>query len=206
MIHDQAQYIGKRILDIIGATVVLAVLFPLLVLIAFLIKLTSPGPVFYRWRVVGKGGRPFVGYKFRTMVEDAEQREHKLRAEGANEMKGVYFKLEDDPRVTGIGRFLRKYSLDELPNLFSVLKGDMSLVGPRPARKHEFERFRDWHMGRLAVKPGVTGLWQVSGKNKITDFDEIVKLDLKYIEDWSLWLDFNILLKTIPVVLLGKNC
>jgi lipopolysaccharide/colanic/teichoic acid biosynthesis glycosyltransferase len=205
LINKRVQHIVKRIIDIIGATMLLVVLSPLLVLITLLVKLTSPGPIFYCWKVVGKDGYSFVSYKFRTMVKDAEQMEKELRANGLNEMKGVYFKIRDDPRITGIGKLLRKYSLDELPTLYSVVKGDMSLVGPRPARIHEFEQFGEWHKRRLAVMPGLTGLWQVSGKNKVNDFDEIVKIDLGYIENWSLWLDLKILLQTIPVVLVGDN-
>lgn len=178
-------------------------LFPFLTILALIVRFTSPGPIFFKWDVIGKDCEPFTSYKFRTMVENAESMEKDFRS--VNEMKGVYFKLKGDPRITPIGGVLRKYSLDELPTLFSVLKGDMSLVGPRPARVHEYEDFSDWHKKRLAVKPGVTGFWQVSGKNTITDFDEIVKLDLEYIENWSLWLDFKILFKTIPVVLFGKN-
>ena len=203
--RKRVQRSAKRIIDILGATAMLVVLSPFLILIALLIKLTSAAPVFYRWKVVGKDGRSFVGYKFCTMIQNAEQMEHGLRAEGTNEMQGVYFKIKEDPRITGIGKFLRKYSLDELPTLFNVLKGDMSLVGPRPVRMHEFEELEDWHKQRLDMRPGVTGLWQVSGKNRVSDFDEIVKIDIRYIEMWSLWLDLKILLRTVPVVLFGEN-
>jgi len=195
----------KRALDIVVAGFVLCVSSPFLLLAGLLVKLTSPGPIFYRWRVVGQGGRPFTGYKLRTMIKDAERMEESLRARGLSQISSVYFKMKRDPRVTTVGKFLRKYSLDELPTLWNVLTGDMSLVGPRPARIREFERFADWHKKRLAVKPGVTGLWQVSSKNKTSTFDDIVKIDLWYIENWSLRVDLKILLKTILVVLLGEN-
>jgi lipopolysaccharide/colanic/teichoic acid biosynthesis glycosyltransferase len=195
----------KRLLDFCLSLVALLLLSPFMAVIAVLVKLTSSGPVFYKWRVIGQGGEPFVGFKFRTMVENAESMEKEFRASGRNEMQGVYFKLKDDPRLTPLGVYLRKYSLDELPTLLSVLVGKMSLVGPRPIRVHEYEELNDWHKMRLLVKPGVTGLWQVCGKNKISDFDEIVKIDLLYIDKWSLWFDIKILFKTIPVVLFGKN-
>ncbi len=139
------------------------------------------------------------------MVEHAEQLEKQLRQKNNNEMKGVYFKLKKDSRVTIIGRVLRKFSIDELPQLYSVLKGDMSLVGPRPVRSVEKDELKDWHRRRFSVKPGVTSPWVISGKNKIYDFDDIARLDLSYIDNWSLWLDLKILIKTIPIILLGKN-
>ena len=178
---------------------------PFMVVIAVVVKLTSPGPAFYAWHIVGKNGTRFTSYKFRTMVKDAEVREHELRTQGRNEMRGVYFKLKHDDRITPFGAFLRKFSIDEVPNLFSVLKGDMSLVGPRPVRECEFHALNDWHKLRLLVKPGVTGVWQCSGKNKIEDFNHIVALDLEYIEHWSLLIDMQIILRTIPTVLFGRN-
>ncbi|MDI6858530.1 MAG: exopolysaccharide biosynthesis polyprenyl glycosylphosphotransferase [Dehalococcoidia bacterium] len=193
----------KRAMDIAVATVLLAILAPLFLLLALVVKLTSPGPILYRWRVVGRGGRYFTGYKFRTMVQDADRMKSDLLAH--NEMIGPAFKMKNDPRVTPVGRFLRRRSLDELPQLWSVLKGDMSLVGPRPALQEDYERFTDWQKLRVAVKPGITCLWQVSGRNRISDFDEWVRLDLKYIEEWSLWLDITILLKTIPAVISGRG-
>ena len=205
LIERAPLYLVKRAIDVFVSATSLLFLSPLLAVTAAVIKIDSSGPVLYRWRVIGRGGIPFTGYKFRTMVENAEQMEKNLRAEGQNEMDGIYFKIGNDPRVTRVGKFLRKYSLDELPTLYSVLKGDMSLVGPRPARVHEFEQFECWHKARLAVKPGLTGLWQVSGKNKITKFDDIVRMDLQYIENWSLRLDLEIIFRTIPVVLLGHN-
>ncbi len=179
------------------------VLSPLLLLVACIVRLSSPGPVFYRWRVVGQGGCPFTGYKFRTMVVNADAL--KLDLARANEMSGPVFKIKNDPRVTPVGRFLRKFSLDELPQLWSVLKGDMSLVGPRPPLRDEWEQFEPWQRRKLSVKPGITCLWQIRGRNDVRDFDEWVKLDLKYIDNWSLWLDLEILLLTIPAVLRGTG-
>jgi len=173
-----------------------------MILITLLVKLTSPGPIFFRWNVIGKGGQPFVGYKFRTMFDGAERIREQLREK--NEMTGVFFKMQNDPRVTPIGRILRRFSLDELPQLWSVLKGDMSLVGPRPTQIFEYQQLKDWQKQRVKVKPGSVSLWIVSGKT--TDFDLMVRLDLEYINNWSIWLDLKILLKAIPYVLLGKNC
>jgi exopolysaccharide biosynthesis polyprenyl glycosylphosphotransferase len=193
----------KRILDITVSAVSLIVLLPLFVVIGVLVKLTSPGPVFYRWRVVGKHGVPFKAYKFRSMYQDADERKAQLLHQ--NEMQGPVFKIANDPRITPIGRFIRKYSLDELPQLFSVLQGDMSLVGPRPPLETEFRQFAEWQKKKLTVIPGITCLWQVSGRNEIKNFDDWVRLDIRYIEEWSLWLDLKILLRTIPAVILGKG-
>lgn len=193
----------KRWLDLDASVVLLPALAPLFGLIALAVKLTSSGPVFYRWKVVGLDGRPFTGYKFRTMVPNAD--ELKAALVTANEMSGPVFKLKSDPRVTPVGRFLRKFSLDELPQLWNVLKGDMSLVGPRPPLQTEWEHFEPWQRRKLSVKPGMTCLWQVSGRNDIRDFDEWVRLDLKYIDNWSLWLDFEILLRTISSVVRGTG-
>jgi lipopolysaccharide/colanic/teichoic acid biosynthesis glycosyltransferase len=195
----------KRVLDFLLSLLLLVVLSPFLIVIAAIVKLTSPGPAFYPWHIVGQKGVRFTSYKFRTMIKDAEALEKPLRARGCNEMRGAYFKIRHDPRVTPVGAFLRKFSLDELPSLFSVLVGKMSLVGPRPVRESEFHQLSDWHKLRLSVKPGVTGIWQCSGKNKINDFNHIVALDLEYIAHWSLLLDIRIILKTIPTVLLGRN-
>lgn len=193
----------KRALDFAGALAALTLLSPLLLLIAVLIRTMSPGPALYHWRVVGQGGRPFTGYKFRTMVENADQ----LKAEllGQNEMQGPVFKMQNDPRATPIGRILRKFSLDELPQLWSVLKGDMSLVGPRPPLQSEYVYFTEAQKAKLAVKPGLTCLWQISGRNEIRDLDDWVRLDLEYIQAWSLGLDFKILLLTIPSILKGTG-
>jgi lipopolysaccharide/colanic/teichoic acid biosynthesis glycosyltransferase len=193
----------KRILDVLVSALLLLVLFPLLLILALLVKLTSQGPVIYRWKVVGRHGRPFVGYKFRSMVANAD--ELRAQLEGRNEMTGPVFKLVNDPRITRVGSWMRRYSLDELPQLYSVLKGDMSLVGPRPPLVTEYARFTDYQKQKLAVKPGITCLWQVSGRNELSDFDEWVGLDLSYIRRWSLWLDFKILLKTLTAVFSGSG-
>jgi lipopolysaccharide/colanic/teichoic acid biosynthesis glycosyltransferase len=172
--------------------------------IAVLIKITSPGPVMFRQQRSGLNGSPFSIYKFRTMVSNAEQFKHELAA--MNEMSGPVFKVTNDPRITPIGKWLRRTSLDELPQLFNVLRGEMSLVGPRPLPVDEVKRFNDLaHRRRLSVKPGITCLWQVSGRNKISDFKDWVRLDLQYIDNWSFWLDLIILLRTVPVVLLGTG-
>lgn len=194
---------AKRALDIVVSAPLLVVLGPLLAAIALVVMLGDGGPVLYRWRVVGRGGRPFTSYKFRSMVVNAD--ELKPGLEAANEMSGPVFKMRDDPRVTRVGRFLRRYSLDELPELWSVLVGDLSLVGPRPPLQTEYARFTDRQRAKLAVKPGITCLWQVSGRNEIADFDEWLRLDLEYIERWSLRLDLTILLRTIPAVLSGRG-
>jgi lipopolysaccharide/colanic/teichoic acid biosynthesis glycosyltransferase len=173
-----------------------------MLIIAAVVKLTSPGPVFYVWHVVGKHGRPFVGYKFRTMVVGADRMKQSLLDK--NEMTGPVFKIRDDPRITPVGRILRKFSLDELPQLWSILKGDMSLVGPRPPLGYEVAHFQQWHLEKLCVRPGAFSLWHVRGKPK--DFDAWVRLDLEYIHNWSLRMDFRILIEIIPYVLLGKNC
>lgn len=197
------QFFLKRIMDIVVSGLGLIILSPFFLIIAALVKFTSPGPVFYEWRVVGFNKRPFKSWKFRTMVENADELKNELWDK--NEMKGPAFKMKKDPRVTRIGRILRKFSLDELPQLYSVLKGDMSLVGPRPPLVSELNRFEGWHRRRLSLKPGLTCLWQVSGRNEISDFDEWVKLDLEYIDSWSVWLDLKILFKTVWVVLSGTG-
>ena len=194
----------KRVIDIVLSAALLVVLAPLLLLIAAAIKLTTPRlAVFYPWRVIGLQGLPFTGYKFTTMVADADERQSALA--GENEMLGPVFKLRHDPRVTPLGRWLRKYSLNELPQLWSVLKGDMSLVGPRPAFRHELERYELWQKRKLCVKPGITCLWQVSGRNRISSFDDWVRLDLQYIDQWSLWLDARILWRTAWAVIAGTG-
>ena len=199
----RTQLVLKRLIDVVGAAAGLVVLAPVLAIIAGLVLLDSGPPVLFAWRVVGRGGRPFTGYKFRTMVRNAETLQADL--EHQNEMRGPVFKMRSDPRVTRIGRVLRRYSLDELPQLWSVLKGDMSLVGPRPPLQREWERYEPWQRRKLAVTPGVTCLWQVTGRSEIRDFDRWVKLDLEYIERWSLWLDFKILWKTVVTVLSGRG-
>jgi len=193
----------KRGLDLIGALLLLLFLSPFLLVLALLVKLTSPGPVLYRWRVVGKGGHPFVSYKFRSMVANAD--ELKAELEERNEMQGPVFKLTYDPRITPAGVWMRRYSLDELPQLYSVVKGDMSLVGPRPPLVTEYARFTEYQKQKLAVKPGITCLWQVGGRNQVSDFDEWVRLELEYIRNWSLALDFRILLRTVREVFAGTG-
>lgn len=193
----------KRAMDLVVSGIALILLSPLLAIITLAIKLTSPGPVLYRWQVVGQNGRFFNGYKFRTMVVNADALKSELLAQ--NEMQGPVFKIRNDPRVTMVGRILRKFSLDELPQLWSVFKGDMSLVGPRPPLQSEYEHFTEYQKQKLAVKPGITCLWQISGRNEIRDFDEWVRLDLEYIRTWSLWLDVKILWRTLFAVLRGTG-
>ncbi len=192
----------KRAMDIGVSSVGLILLFPLFLLIAVMIKLDSPGPVFFRQIRVGKNERLFSCFKFRSMYHGADEEKKKLLDQ--NEATGPWFKMREDPRVTKAGRFLRRFSLDELPQLFNVLMGHMSLVGPRPALPSEVQRYQSWHKRRLEVAPGLTGLWQVSGRSELT-FDEQVLLDLYYIENWSPLLDLQILLRTVPKVLIGEG-
>ena len=200
--NEWALYI-KRLMDILISGLLLIILSPLFLIIAILIKITSKGSIFYKWNVIGLNKKPFKSWKFRTMIPNADEMKSDLRI--YNIMKGPVFKLKYDPRITKVGRFLRKFSLDELPQLWSVLKGDMSLVGPRPAGPDELERYESWHRRKLSIKPGITCLWQISGRNEIKDFDEWVRLDFEYIENWSLPLDLKILLKTIPAVFRGTG-
>jgi exopolysaccharide biosynthesis polyprenyl glycosylphosphotransferase len=192
----------KRAIDFTIALVGLIVSSPLMLLIALTIKLDSPGPVLFRQIRVGKGGRHFVLYKFRSMREGAETEQHKLT--NLDEAEGPIFKIRHDPRCTKVGRFLRRTSLDELPQLYNVLRGEMSLVGPRPPIPAEVEHYEEWHKKRLEVSPGMTGLWQVSGRSELT-FDEMVLLDIYYIENWSAALDTEIFLRTIPKVIFGNG-
>jgi exopolysaccharide biosynthesis polyprenyl glycosylphosphotransferase len=192
----------KAAMDRIGALVGLIVLMPLLLAIAAGIKLTSPGPVLFQQRRAGQHGRPFTMYKFRSMRTGAEREQEELKT--LNQMTGPVFKVENDPRITPFGRWLRKTSLDELPQLFNVLLGQMSLVGPRPLPLYEVDNFElTAHRRRLSMKPGLTCLWQISGRNNVRDFRDWVKLDVQYIDNWSLGLDLSILLRTVPVVLFG---
>lgn len=191
----------KRCVDVLCAVLGLTVMSPLMLLISALIKLTSRGPIFYPWKVAGEGGRYFTGYKFRTMVVNADEIRKSLSAR--NQMTGPVFKMDRDPRVTPVGRWLRKFSLDELPQIWSVLKGEMSLVGPRPLLQYEYEQCDEWEKAKFAVRPGITCLWQIRGRHRIRDFEEWVRLDLEYINNWSFWLDITILLRTIPMVLKG---
>jgi exopolysaccharide biosynthesis polyprenyl glycosylphosphotransferase len=194
----------KQIMDFAGALAGLALLSPIMLGAALAIKITSKGPVLFRQARAGLNGKAFVMYKFRSMVTNAEQLKQEL--ERLNEMSGPVFKVTDDPRVTKMGRFLRKFSIDEFPQLFNVLRFEMSLVGPRPLPVDEVKRFDDVsHRRRLSVRPGLTCTWQVSGRNDVKDFKDWVRMDLAYIDNWSLWLDIKILWRTIWVVLLGKG-
>lgn len=196
------QLLVKRMLDVGIAATMLLILSPLLVVVALIIKLISPGPVFFAQDRVGMNQRRFRLYKFRSMVADAEQRKNEFAH--LNEQDGPAFKINNDPRITPIGRFIRRTSIDELPQLFNVLEGEMSLVGPRPPLPDEVSQYQWLFRRRLSVKPGITCVWQVSGRNGIT-FDEWMNMDKQYVENWSLWLDFKILLKTIPAVLLCRG-
>lgn len=202
VIDYRRQFI-KRMVDIVGSligVVLTCVLYPF---IAIAIKCNSKGPVIFKQVRIGRNGRRFYMYKFRSMYTDAEERKKELMK--CNEVQGLMFKMDHDPRITSVGRFLRKTSLDELPQFFNVLKGDMSLVGTRPPTVDEFEQYSLHYRRRLSITPGLTGMWQVSGRSDIKDFDEVVKLDLQYIDHWSLTLDFKILLQTVLVVLFGRG-
>jgi exopolysaccharide biosynthesis polyprenyl glycosylphosphotransferase len=192
----------KRAIDLVGSLVLLALFLPLMLLVAAAIKLTSPGPVLFRQRRCTLHGREFWMYKFRTMVNEAEQL--RLELETRNEVAGPVFKMRNDPRITRIGRFLRRYSLDELPQLFNVLRGDMSLVGPRPPIPAEVRQYQDWQRRRLSMRPGLTCIWQTAGRNAVS-FEDWMKLDLQYIDNWSLGLDMRILLKTPQAMLRGTG-
>lgn len=198
------QSVAKRCLDIIGSIVLLLGFSPFFLLFSILVKRSSPGNILFRQKRCGIRGEPFTMMKFRTMYSDAEQRKHEIAA--MNEMSGPVFKVTNDPRVTPVGRFMRKFSIDEWPQLVNVLRGEMSLVGPRPLPVDEVRRFDDLaHRRRLSVKPGLTCLWQISGRNNVRDFRDWVRLDLEYIDNWSIWLDLKILVRTIPVVLVGTG-
>jgi exopolysaccharide biosynthesis polyprenyl glycosylphosphotransferase len=192
----------KRSVDVTVAAVGLAAGAPIVALVALMIKLESPGPVLFRQERVGKNGRRFELYKFRSMVEGAEKQVDALNA--LNEADGPIFKIRNDPRITTLGKWLRRLSLDELPQFYNVLRGDMSLIGPRPPLPAEVARYQEWHKRRLEVSPGLTGLWQVSGRSELT-FDEMALLDIYYIENWSLGLDTKIFWQTIPRVLFGSG-
>lgn len=193
----------KRVMDVAISGALLIMLAPVLAGLALAVKLTSRGPALYACHWVGQGARPFTGYKFRTMVENAEAMETELQ--DRNEMRGPAFKLTNDPRVTPLGRVIRKFSLDELPQLWTVFIGDLSLVGPRPPREHEYAQFTEFQKQKLAVKPGITCLWQVEGRHRISDYDDWVERDLDYIRRWSLWLDIQILARTAVVVFRGTG-
>ena len=192
----------KRIIDIVASFTGLIVLSPLMLVVSILIKLESKGEVIFKQKRVGLNGKEFYMYKFRSMVVNAEELKEKLAAQ--NEMSGPMFKMKDDPRVTKVGKFIRKTSLDELPQLWNVLKGDMSLVGPRPSLPKEVAQFEDWMHRRLEVKPGLTCYWQVSGRNNI-DFEDWMKLDIRYVEERNLFVDIKLIFKTIFVLFGDKN-
>ena len=193
----------KRLIDVVGGAALLVGLAPLLALAALLIKIDSPGPILFRQERIGLNKRRFRLLKFRTMVVGADQQQHGM--EQLNEANGPVFKIKDDPRITRLGKFLRRYSIDELPQLFNVLNGDMSLVGPRPLPVRDVERINvQWHKRRFSVKPGITCLWQVNGRSDVS-FDRWVQMDLEYIDHWCLGLDIKILIKTVPVVLRGSG-
>ena len=196
----------KRWFDILFSAFLIILLTPLWIIIPILIRLTSKGPVFYKTQVIGKGGNPFYWYKFRTMYTDNDPTIHKEHLEKLITANKGYKKIENDPRITPIGKFLRKYSLDELPQLINVLKGQMSLVGPRPCLPYEYKHFKDWHKLKYKVTPGMTGLAQLIARNRDdVTFSDSVLLDLYYADNQSLWLDLKILFKTIPVMILGKG-
>lgn len=195
---DYNKLVMKRIIDIIGALVGLVITGIVTIFLAPILKLESPGPLFFKQKRVGKNGRYFYIYKFRSMYKDAEARKAALMEK--NEMKGLMFKMTDDPRVTKVGKFIRATSIDELPQFWNILKGDMSLVGTRPPTVDEFQQYEARHKRRLSMKPGLTGMWQVSGRSNIEDFEDVVRMDLDYIDNWSLQLDAKIILKTIVVI------
>jgi exopolysaccharide biosynthesis polyprenyl glycosylphosphotransferase len=197
----------KDVIDRVGASLIILFTLPLWIFAAIGIRLKSPGaPVFFSQMRAGRYGRPFRMWKFRTMVANAEEMLDRIKQEHGNQMQGPVFKLDNDPRIFPFGALLRKLSIDELPQLLNVVKGEMSLVGPRPLPLYEVEAFNELsHRRRLSVKPGITCEWQAGGRNKINSFDEWVRMDLRYIDNWSLWLDFKILMRTIPAVLFGHG-
>jgi exopolysaccharide biosynthesis polyprenyl glycosylphosphotransferase len=197
-VFEGFDYALKRSFDLVGASLILLMLSPLLLACALAVKLTSRGPILYRSIRPGIGGLPFACFKFRTMYRDADERQADL--ESLNEASGALFKIRDDPRMTPVGSVMRRYSIDELPQLLNVLLGQMSLVGPRPLPQRDYDRLEDWHKKRYLVLPGITGLWQVSGRADL-DFDDLVRLDFLYLERWSVFLDLSILVKTVPAVI-----
>lgn len=198
-VHSEMQLILKHLTDFAGGLIGSIVSLPIILAAAIPLKLESPGPLIFKQQRIGKNGRIFNIYKLRSMYIDADERKAELMEQ--NKMDGLMFKMDNDPRITKVGKFIRKYSIDELPQFWNVLKGDMSLVGTRPPTIDEFEQYESHHKRRLSLKPGITGIWQVSGRSNIQDFEEVVKLDCEYIDNWSLWLDIKILFKTVGVVL-----
>ena len=188
----------KRTMDIVGGIVGCIISIPIIALVAIPLKLESPGPLIFKQRRVGRNGRVFYIHKLRSMYVDAEARKKELMAQ--NEMNGLMFKMEDDPRITRVGRFIRRTSIDELPQFFDVVRGSMSLVGTRPPTLDEYRQYESHHKRRLSMKPGITGLWQVSGRSDIDDFEEVVRLDVQYIDNWSIWMDIYLLFRTVGVV------
>ena len=208
------QRVVKRVFDVLAVTFVLALLSPILLVVAILIKLDSTGPVFYKGKRIGEGGQPFTMYKFRSMALDADSNIHQdyvtrlirenIRPQALNGERRGTLKMEQDARITRVGRFIRKTSLDELPQLFNVLRGEMSLVGPRPPLPYEVEVYQEWHKRRFEAPPGITGLWQVKARNQVS-FDEMVRLDLEYIEKYSVWLDIKLILQTPWELVKGRG-
>ena len=199
--YDYRKLAIKRIIDIIGSIVGLVIMFIAMIFVAPAIKIESHGPVFFKQKRVGRNGRYFYIYKFRSMYMDAEERKKELMAK--NEMSGLMFKMKDDPRITKVGKFIRKTSIDELPQFINVFKGDMSIVGTRPPTVNEFKQYEGHHKRRLSMKPGITGMWQAYGRKTITDFEDIVSMDLDYIDNWSIMLDVKIILRTFIAVFQG---
>lgn len=197
------QWFVKRTFDFTSCFIGIVMLIPLFLALAVLIKLESDGPLIFKQKRIGLYGKQFYMYKFRSMKNNADSEFERLKE--FNETNQKMFKMVNDPRITKVGKFLRKYSLDELPQLFNVLKGEMSLVGPRPPIQREVDQYEPWHYLRFSTLPGLTGMWQVRGRSDITEFDKVVKLDYQYVSSWNLFLDFRLLLETIPVVLFGKG-
>ena len=202
-VHNQQYLAFKRFIDVIGGLVGSILSLPIILITAVPLLLESPGPLIFKQQRIGKNGRIFNMYKLRSMYVDAEERKKALMEQ--NKMNGFMFKMDNDPRITKVGKFIRKTSIDELPQFWNVLKGDMSLVGTRPPTVDEFEQYESHHKRRLSLNPGITGLWQVSGRSDIQDFEEVVKLDCEYIDNCSIWLDIKILFKTIVVVFTHKG-
>lgn len=201
--HEDNKLLVKRLMDIIGALIGIALTVVVTIFLAPILLIESPGPLLFKQKRVGRNGRYFYMYKFRSMYRDAEERKKELMDK--NEMNGLMFKMTDDPRITKVGKFIRKTSIDELPQFFNVLKGDMSLVGTRPPTVDEFKQYEGHHKRRLSMKPGITGLWQVSGRSDIEDFEEVVMLDLQYIDNWCVTEDIKIIFRTFKVILFGKG-
>ncbi len=201
--HEDNKLLIKRLIDIVGALIGIVLTVVVTIVLAPILLIESPGPLFFKQKRVGRNGRYFYMYKFRSMYRDAEERKKDLMDQ--NEMNGLMFKMTDDPRITKVGKFIRKTSIDELPQFFNVLKGDMSLVGTRPPTVDEFKQYEGHHKRRLSMKPGITGLWQVSGRSDIEDFEEVVMLDLQYIDNWCVTEDIKIIFRTFKVILFGKG-